>query len=97
VNYAFEHPGHGFGAHPWDSPLSSQDPLAPFPGIELASLAGTGPRPEQFPFDANGRRAYYQAVRDEAAQRQQMQILEQRRREQEQREEEIRQAGLLLL
>lgn len=96
MTYAFEHPFHGAGVHPWDDPSVPQEPLNPRPLAEIGALAGTGPRPEDFRFNPEGRRLYYDAVRAEAQHLQhlrQVRLLEQRQRE----EEAARRAALLLL
>jgi hypothetical protein len=95
--YAHQHPWHGGALHPWDDQSTPQSPTAPRPDIDLAALNGTGPRPEEFPFDVQGQRSYYTAVSAEAGRRRhahQMQIAERLRIEEE---AAARRAALLLL
>jgi hypothetical protein len=95
VNYAFEHPWHGSGLHPWDDPYAPQDPFNPCPAAEIAALAGSGPQPVEFPFNSEGRRQYYEAVRSEFQMRQHLHRM--RLLEQQQEEEAARRASFLLL
>ncbi len=92
--YSYEHPWHGLAPHPWDDPLGPWDPLNPRPDAELAALGGTGPRPEDFPFNWKGKGDYYAAVRAEVQRRQQA-LHMQRMREAE--EEATHRATVLLL
>lgn len=93
--YDYEHPWHGPAPHPWDDPLGPWEPLDPRPDAELAMLGGSGPRPEDFPFNWQGKRDYYAAVRAESQRRQQLHL--QRVREAEEAEEAVRRNASLLL
>lgn len=94
--YASQHPFGPFDRHPWNDPLVLGDITEPRPDAELAILGGSGPRPEDFPFDARGRRDYYAAVKAEAHARQaQMEQIARARREEE--EAAARRAAFLLL
>ena len=95
--YSYQHPWHGAADHPWDSPLAPQDLGNPRPDAELAMLNQSGPRPEEFPFNWQGRRDYYAAVRSEAQRQQQMHDMHIRERVREEEEAAARRAALLLL
>lgn len=92
--YGYEHPWHGPAPHPWDDPLGPWDPINSRPDAEIAALGGSGPRPEDFPFNWQGKRDYYAAVRAENQSRQQVLHLQ---RVKEAEEAVRRKASLLLL
>lgn len=94
--YSNQHPFGPLERHPWNGPLVLDDPIDPRPDGELALLGGGGPDPQDFPFDAAGRRDYYAAVRAEGqARRAQMEHAARVRREEE--EAAARRAAFLLL
>jgi hypothetical protein len=70
--YGSQHPPSLGSNHPWHDPLAPQDLFEPRPDAEIALLGGGGPRPQDFPFDDQGRRDYYAAVRAEGQRLQQM-------------------------
>jgi len=94
--YSNQHPFGPLERHPWNDPLVLGDPVDPRPDSELALLGGVGPDPQDFPFDAAGRRAYYAALRAEGdARRAQMEQIARVRREEE--EAAVRRTAFLLL
>lgn len=95
--YSTQHPSHGLSPHPWDDPLGPWDPLSLRPDTELAELGGTGPKPEEFPFNWMGKRAYYAAVRAEAQRRAHIRHMQHMQRVKEEEEAAMRRAALLLL
>jgi hypothetical protein len=66
-----DHPPSLGSQHPWHDPLVPADVFNPRPDAELAIAGSLAPRPEDFPFDEQGRSDYYAEVRS-AAQRQLM-------------------------
>ena len=62
-----EHPPAGFH-HPWTDPYAPADPLSPRPPDWAFDQQGPlpAPRPEDFPFTAEGRRDYHVAVEQAA-------------------------------
>src|SRR2546426_726934 len=70
-----DHPPSLFTQHPWHDPFALQ-PLGSELPPEWAINSPGAPRPEDFPFSAEGRAAYYAAV-NSAAQQEQMRMHQQ--------------------